>query len=985
MSHSITRRSFAKLAAAAGIAAAGGLTVNNIVETDKAWADDEATEVHTCCRGCINNCGIIATVRNGRVVSLKGDPIDVLTEGRICPKGLAGIQALYHPNRLKYPMVRVGDKPGNNWERVTWDEAAQAVARALINMRDKTGRRGLLCTTGGGGNPQFFSINRFRNFWGAGDLFEPGQAQCWLPRFWATDKVSGCAATSMADMNTVELFKPAKYKDQAEVVVLWGTNPAWHSPAASGMVMTKLRKMGCKTVVIDPRLTPDASKADVWLPIKPGTDTAMMLGWMHYIIENELYASIPGYETFVEKFTNLAFLVDPRDEVKLPPVAPDITQDGMLLRASSVFEDCTSENEGYVYYDKEKGVTKAFALGPDNEASYKPELFGTYEVQLKDGSTVVCKTAFQAYKDRCEEWTLEKTAEVTGCDAGKIREAIEIYCSSAHGGIVIGVATDQQPNSVQAALGVAALDSMTAHLGHYGCPSIDLGVDPLGSIIQPPCLFGPTNYDFYPKEEIVHRLGYTEHKALGKWQHSHTPTCLSAALTGEPHQPKVWIERSGNKMVALANSSSWLEAIPNFDCIVQGYMYPTSFTTEAADVVFPTCEWLETFFLQPRMNYLLIRQPVVRLFEAADEIMMWSKIAEAMADPESDLYDANMEASFSQEAIGVGEPKILPWFHTVEEYYDKASSLVGYKDFEDAKANLPAATTPDDEFYLDGPYDERNYLAVGEDGLYKGFVTASKDIVDSPRKSGPYADQLLYIGRHGEEAFEMPPSSVDYNPMPYYYPPEDGVLYGDEYPLIMTQGRMPLNHHGTLRNNPYLRELNPAPDIWIHPADAKKYGVENGDWVNIRSPRTDGLDVFRDISTGIDPETGQSNGETATEFNPGDELTAEAQKVVSDGIYAQATVTLGIPEGCVYMERFWNPEFLEDGSDGRRSWTVSNVNVLTKNTGYYNPEIGSYSLRAINVKIAKAEKPEGIWYEPTDFEPWMPIPTDSTGGGCSQS
>ena len=58
--------------------------------------------------------------------------------------------------------------------------------------------------------------------------------------------------------------------------------------------------------------------------------------------------------------------------------------------------------------------------------------------------------------------------------------------------------------------------------------------------------------------------------------HSHIPTVLSAVLTGEPYQPKVWIERSGNKMAALGNSSSWVDAFPKFDLIVHGYMYPTS-------------------------------------------------------------------------------------------------------------------------------------------------------------------------------------------------------------------------------------------------------------------------------------------------------------------------------------------------------------------------------------------------------------------------
>ena len=63
------------------------------------------------------------------------------------------------------------------------------------------------------------------------------------------------------------------------------------------------------------------------------------------------------------------------------------------------------------------------------------------------------------------------------------------------------------------------------------------------------------------------------------------------------------------------------------------------------------------------------------------------------------------------------------------------------------------------------------------------------------------------------------------------------------------------------------------------------------------------------------------------------------------------------------MERFWNPEFLEEGQDPRKSWTLCNMNVLTKNTGYYNPEFGTYTLRGINVKVEKASRPEGVWHE----------------------
>ena len=144
-------------------------------------------------------------------------------------------------------------------------------------------------------------------------------------------------------------------------------------------------------MVIDPRYTPDAARADVWLPVRPGTDVAMMLGWTRYIIDKKLYN-----EEFCSKWTNLPFLVDPSDPA------------GALLRASKVFADVTAENEGYVYYDEKTGeVTKAFALGPDNEASYNPALFGAYDVTLADGTAIKAKTAFEAYKEQSDEFTID--------------------------------------------------------------------------------------------------------------------------------------------------------------------------------------------------------------------------------------------------------------------------------------------------------------------------------------------------------------------------------------------------------------------------------------------------------------------------------------------------------------------------------------------------------------------------------------------------
>jgi len=288
-----------KTAAVTGAVGALGLgAAHNMAPSDKAWADNDVHEVRTSCRACIANCGVIATVSNGRVIKLRGDSIDPMSKGRMCPKGLSGIQALYHPNRNKYPMKRVGAKPGNQWERISWDEAAKTVAQHMIDMRDKTGKHGLLCTTGGGGNPQFFSPPRFRNFWGAGNVFEPGCAQCYLPRNFTMPLVNGIGDTSIADSGCSEPYKPAKYGGLTEVYVIWGTGPAWHSPSTSGRCVAELRDNGCKTVVVDPRFTADASKTDVWLPIKPGTELFLLLGVARQLIKDGVAAPAGGLDDF---------------------------------------------------------------------------------------------------------------------------------------------------------------------------------------------------------------------------------------------------------------------------------------------------------------------------------------------------------------------------------------------------------------------------------------------------------------------------------------------------------------------------------------------------------------------------------------------------------------------------------------------------------------------------------------------------------------
>ena len=902
----LTRRSFCKSAAAVATAVgASGTIGSNFVKADPALAEESGEEqvIPSSCRACIQNCAVLVHVRNGRVIRVDGDPIDPMSKGRVCAKGLAAVQALYNPNRMKYPMKRVGERGTNQWERISWKEAIDTIADALWEMDQKGDSMQLVTSTGGGGNPQFFSAIRFAGV-NQSNFFEPGCAQCYLPRNHAQPAINGTCDNSIADSDAQEIY----FEDnETQTLVLWGTDPSQSCPASGGRAIANLRARGTKTIVIDPRFTPDATKADVWLPVRPGTDVALMLCWIRTIIEKQGYD-----EDFCLHWTNLPYLIN--EETKLQYRASDLGLGG--------------EDE-YVVWDQNTNSPKAMPYPWDD--SLNPALDGEFDV----GNGVMSRTGFRAMKEAAEEWTIEHTAEVCWVPADRIEEAINLYIEgSPHAGICLGVATDQYEQSAQAAQGATILDVITGNIQRPGnLTQVRQAAFPLTYLLHPYGMFGPHPVQM-DTDHIGRRLGYIEHKGLGFWFASHIPTIREALETGEPYQPKIWMDRSGNKPIMLGGANQFLEAAKNFELIVHMYMYPTTMSVEMADIILPTAEWLETAYIAQRMHTMLIRRDIVHLYEAVDETMAWSWIAYAMAERGHERFKMATDNSICTVE---GQPLSAYW-RTYDEYKDYIAGFAG-----------SAFNRPDlkwDEFVEMAPFDwidadawkntYEDYLTIDEEtGKPKGFATESK-------KCEPYLEQFVKMGRTGEVygrsdiANIYPPASEDYSPVVYYTEPDESPLDDEEYPYVLTQGRVPMYHHGTLRNVPWLREIYPCPSCWINPVTAAEIGVETGDWVKLESRR----------------------GET----------------------HGNVLVTEGIAPGVIFQERFWNPELL-DSDDPKRAWQAMNINVLTRNDGPFNPEYGTYTLRGFQIKVTKSEKPEGIWLEPTDFTPWLPEYSDETGGG----
>ena len=218
-------------------------------------------------------------------MKIEGDPDCVSNHGSLCSKGLAFTELVYHPDRLKYPLKRAGEKGSGKWQRITWDEAIDTVSSKLRNVRDESGAESVALGYGTGRNYEAY-LYRFANLFGTPNVITAGH-MCYGPRIAATSIT--CGRLPVCD-----------YAHDPRCIVVWGNNVVWTNPDEyKGENLVMALSKGAKLLVIDPRLTHLASRADIWLQLRPGTDTALALGIANVIVNEGLYD-----REFVEKYTH---------------------------------------------------------------------------------------------------------------------------------------------------------------------------------------------------------------------------------------------------------------------------------------------------------------------------------------------------------------------------------------------------------------------------------------------------------------------------------------------------------------------------------------------------------------------------------------------------------------------------------------------------------------------------------------------------------
>jgi anaerobic selenocysteine-containing dehydrogenase len=238
-----------------------------------------------CARMDHGGCGILAHIEDGRIKKIEGDPDCPLNHGTICAKGIAQIERLNHPDRLTYPMKRTGNRREGKWSRISWDEALETIAKKINETVEREGPETIAFAQGTPKGLELFLLMRLANLLHIPNISTPGHI-CHMPR-------------ETASTITCGFFPVPDFDHPPSCVLVWGSN--LFQTNEEGIIGSQLKRAldrGTKLIAIDPRRSPVASRADLWIQPKPGTDLFLALGMLRAIVEEELYD-----KPFVENWT----------------------------------------------------------------------------------------------------------------------------------------------------------------------------------------------------------------------------------------------------------------------------------------------------------------------------------------------------------------------------------------------------------------------------------------------------------------------------------------------------------------------------------------------------------------------------------------------------------------------------------------------------------------------------------------------------------
>jgi anaerobic selenocysteine-containing dehydrogenase len=507
--------------------------------------------VPTYCALCISRCGAIATVQDGVLRALEPDPSHP-TGQALCAKGKAAPELVYHPERLRTPLRRTRPKgeadPG--WEPISWEEALDITATRLQALAREHGAESVVFTAASPSTSALCDsvewLQRLRRAFGSPNL-SASMELCGWGRYFATSYTYG---TSVPGVYLPDL-------DQAGCILFWGYNPAVaRLPHATATIAAL--KRGARLVVVDPRRAGLAGRADEWLRVRPGTDSALALALAHVMIERRWFD-----QEFLRRWTNARLLVR--------------VDDGRLLRDEA--GQCVASEE----------------------------LFGEVELSTP-GGPVRCRTAFQMVADECRRFDPRTAAAICGVDADQIERTARLLWEARPLAYYAWSGVEQQSDATQTARAIAQLQVLT---GSFDAPG--------GNVLFPSVPSNPiAGAELLSGAQRAKALGLAR-RPLGpsRWEFVTSDDLYTGVLEGRPYRVRGLVGFGANLLLAQADGKRGREALAKLDFYVHAdlFMNPTA---ELADIVLPVATPFETealalgFEVSPAARSLVqLRRPLV--------------------------------------------------------------------------------------------------------------------------------------------------------------------------------------------------------------------------------------------------------------------------------------------------------------------------------------------------------------------------------------
>lgn len=556
---------------------------------------DRNAVLHGYCEpNCRGKCALDVHVRNGQIRKVEPKIQDNEAYKRACTLGQSHAQRVYNPTRIKYPMKRTDWSPGDpnptgrgpdaTFERISWDEALDYVGDEMLRVREEYGPESVYFELGsGGGGINGTIYSRLAGLFGG------------TMKAWSIDINVGLGfrrITGAGFFNTPT--NQATDIENANTIVIWGGNIFESRFQMDASKILDAKENGAKIVVVDPVYNTTTSKADMWLPIKPGKDGHLAMAMIQVAFEEDLLD-----EEFLRERT-------------LGPAL--VREDGSLLKTADVFED--GDEETPVALDETTG--DLVALEPETYGEYA--LFGEFEVA---GETVT--TGLTKVREAAAPYAPEDIEELLGIEAENVRKTVRWLGTRGPGGILTGLGVDRYVYGHIFGQAYAILLALLGQYGMSGCVT--------GGITQG----NGYNSDYGVPEDAPGSRSLQQKGIL-------------AALEGDDEQPIKAMYAMSSNFIAnqMPDRQRWLAALENVDMVAVADFQHTP-NAQRADIILPASHWMEReditgTWVHPHVRYReAAHEP---LWEAKSDHWMLVRLAERLGYGE--YFERDRETTLRQ-------------------------------------------------------------------------------------------------------------------------------------------------------------------------------------------------------------------------------------------------------------------------------------------------------------------------------------------------